>query len=227
MTTPPTRRPLLPLPVALAGFAFGACLLASATVSAQTAPWAKPPPTPTVAGAGFGLRLDHLVFPNAGVEQTRGYVGVVLRPIEHLAFDVGIGFGGGRWRRPWAVDSFATFDATLDARLYLNPRSPLQLFALGGVGLGFASASTSLTPSVTPGDCPGDAMMFYDLSGGVGAELRLGRHGSLLVTARLVRRSRFAGELTFATESVNPPLVARDEALGASFGIALVGYFSR
>jgi len=94
-------------------------------------------------------------------------------------------------------------------------------------GGGFASASTSLTPSVAPGDCPGDAMIFYDLSGGLGAELRLGRQASLLATARLVRRARAAGELTFATESVNPPLTARDEALGASFGLALVGYFSR
>ncbi len=224
METPPTPRPRL----ATLGLAtLAAVLLASATALAQPAPWTKPSPTPSSAGGGFGLRLDHAIFPGAAVEQTRGYVGVVLRPIDHLAFDVGIGFGGGRWRRPWGVDDFATFDAALDARLYLNPRSPLQLFVLGGVGLGFASASTSLTPSVAPGDCPGDAMIFYDLSGGLGAELRLGRQASLLATARLVRRARAAGELTFATESVNPPLTARDEALGASFGLALVGYFSR
>jgi hypothetical protein len=224
METPPTPRPRL---ASLGLATLAAVLLASTTALAQPAPWTKPSPTPSPAGGGFGLRLDHALFPGAAVEQTRGYVGVVLRPIDHLAFDVGIGFGGGRWRRPWGIDDFATFDATLDARLYLNPRSPLQLFVLGGVGLGFASASTSLTPSVAPGDCPGDAMIFYDLSGGLGAELRLGRQASLLATARLVRRARAAGELTFATESVNPPLTARDEALGASFGLALVGYFSR
>jgi hypothetical protein len=106
-------------------------------------------------------------------------------------------------------------------------RSPLQVFALGGVGIGFASASTSLAPSVSPDDCPSDAMMFYDLSGGLGAELRLGPNGSLLATARVVRRSSLAGELTFLTDSVNPPLTAREESLGASVGIALVGYFSR
>jgi hypothetical protein len=222
----PPPRSLRHAPGLAAGLAFAACLLGDATAFAQTAPWTKPTPTPSVTGGGFGLRLDHMVFPTAGVWQTRGYVGVTLRPLEHLAFDAGIGFGGGRWRRLWGVDNFATFDATLDARLYLNPRSRLQLFALGGVGLGFASASSSLTPSVAPGDCPGDAMMFYDLSGGIGAELRLGRQVSLLATARVVRRTRFAGELTFATESVNPPLVARDEALGASFGLALVGYLS-
>lgn len=226
MSHPPALRSR-PARILATHLAFAACLLTGATVSAQAAPWTKPAPPPLVTGGGFGLRLDHTLYPAAGVAQTRGHVGVVLRPLEHLAFDVGIGFGGGRWRRPWGVDDFAAFDASLDVRLYLNPRSPLQVFALGGVGLGFASAATSLTPRVSPEDCPGDAMMFYDLSGGLGAELRLGRHGSLLATARVTRRSRFAGELTFATETVNPPLSDRGEALGASFGLALVGYFGR
>jgi hypothetical protein len=175
----------------------------------------------------LSVRVDHTAFLSAGVQQTRGTVGMVLRPVSRVAVDVGIGFGGGRWRRAWGIDDFLTMDAAVDVRAYLNLRSPVQFFVLGGVSLGPATGTTSRTPPAPGEECPGDSAFFYDLSAGAGTEFVLGRSASLVATARVLRRGHLGGDLEFLTSSVNPPREVRDAMVGASLGLALAGYFSR
>ncbi len=227
LPTPSTARPSSIATVRLvaaAALALGLCAHASAA-SAQTATKTLEP-LAWHPGVGMSLRLDHTAFVNTGVQQTRGGFGVFFRPVRRLAVDVDVQFGGGRWRRPWGVDNFVTMAAALDVRAYLTVRSPVQLFAVGGIGLGAATGSTSATPPAAGEECPGDAAFFYDLSAGVGAEFVLGRSASLLATARVLRRGHLGGELEFLASRVNPPLEAQDHMLGASFGLTLVGYFS-
>ncbi len=191
------------------------------------APWspsAKPPLRGSRTGAGGFLRVDQLMLPRGEVHRTRGEMGLVLRPLDRLAFDIGLGMGGGSMRRPDSPDSFVDFGTTLDARFFLNPFHTVQVFVLGGVGLGALSASLRTRAPLPGEDCPSDAMFFFDVSAGLGAEVALGRSASLVLSGRVVRRARFLGDLTFTASRVNPPFEAADHLVGASVGLSLVGY---
>jgi len=52
----------------------------------------------------------------------------------------------------------------------------------------------------------------------------LGRSASLVLSGRVVRRERLAGDLTFTATRVNPPFESADHLVGASVGLSLVGY---
>ncbi len=205
-------------------------LLAPVVASAQPrppqAPWrTKLPGAPgSREGAGLLLRVDHLRLPSVDAWQMRGDVGLVLRPLDRLAFDVGIGMGGGRMLRLDGPDTFVDLGASLDTRVFLTPYSAVQLYLLGGVALGAMNASLR-SRALAPGEeCPGDALFYLDLSAGVGAEVALSPSVSLLASGRVVRRGRLGGDLVFATEGVNPAREASDAAVGFSVGLSFVAY---
>lgn len=188
----------------------------------------RPPSEPSLrdsrVGAGMFLRVDQLMLPRGAVHRTRGEVGLVFRPIARLAIDVGLGMGGGEMRRLDGRDIIVDFGTTLDARFFLTPYRTVQVFLLGGVGLGALNGSLR-TRAPRPGeDCPADGMFFFDVSAGLGAEVALGRSASLVLSGRVVRREHLLGDLTFTASRVNPPLESADHLVGASVGLSLVGY---
>jgi len=190
-------------------------------------------PEPTTAGAGFYLRSDYL----AGVGSTRGSLqrGRVdlglrfLNRTRHLGIDVGLGIGGGRQRRLLDPgDRIVDFGLSLDVRAYLNPGAPLQVFGLGGVALGILGGSEHDPEDLehpTAEECPSDAMLYADVSGGVGLEFRLSRNAALSGSFRVVRRTHLAGDLVFVEGGENPPGQISDHLLGVAIGLDLVGYF--
>jgi hypothetical protein len=117
---------------------------------------------------------------------------------------------------------------SLDVRGYLNPGSRLQVFGLGGVGLGMLAGSEhdpEAAASLSDEECPSDAMVYADVSGGAGLELRLSRIAALSGTFRVLRRTRLIGDLGFVERGNNPPGQIGDHLLGVAIGIDLVGYF--
>ena len=175
-------------------------------------------------GVGLLLRVDQLALPRGDLWRTRGDVGMVFRPLDRLAVDVGLGAGGGGMLRLDGPDTFLEMGLSVDARVFLTPYSPVQVFLLGGVGFGGMSA-TLRTRTPRPGeDCPRDEMFFADLSAGIGAEIALSRSVSLVASGRVVLRERLSGDLVLAVRQVNPPLVASEHLVGASFGLTLVVY---
>jgi len=198
--------------------------LAQAQTSNVAAPWQKSSLRGSRTGGGLFLRGDHLMLPRGEVHRTRADIGVVIRPLDRLAFDLGMGIGGGRMRRLDGPDTVVDFGANLDARFFLTPYHTVQVFVLGGVGLG-ALNGTLRTRVAAPGeDCPGDGMFYFDVSAGLGAEVALGRTMSLILSGRIVRREGFLGDLTFVASRVNPPFEATNQLVGASVGLSIVGY---
>lgn len=196
----------------------------SMDVPAPGRPRSEPSLRSSRTGAGVFLRVDQLMLPRGAVQRTRGEVGIVLRPLDRLAIDIGLGMGGGEMRRFDGPDTFVDFGTTLDARFFLTPYHTVQVFLLGGVGLGALNASLRSRAPLPGDDCPSDGMFFFDVSAGLGAEVALGRSASLVLSGRIVRRERLLGDLTFTASRVNPPLEAADHLVGASVGLSLVGY---
>ena len=201
-----------------------ATLGVGAPAAAQDRPTRDKPATPTSVGAGMLLRTQGLLLPRVDAMGLRVDVGLVLRPLPRLAFDVGLGLGGGTLRRPRGPDGFVEMGVFLDARLFANPGDALQVFGVVGAGFGGMNASLQSRAPAPGEECPGDAMLFADLSVGAGVEWALGRQVSLTAWARATHRARLGGDLTFTESRVNPPLVAADGAWGASAGLNLLVY---
>ena len=179
--------------------------------------------TPSRVGAGFFTRNEVLSAPEAAFHRFRLDFGMRIRPLEHLAIDIGIGFGGGRMRRPSGQDRVTEIGLAVDVLGYLNPRSTAQFFVLGGVGLG-AAGSSEQVGSVDP-ECPSDSMFFADVSIGAGLEVALNDTVSLVGATRLVRRTAFAGELELLSDSTNPPDQPLRNVLAVAAELRLVLHF--
>lgn len=179
--------------------------------------------TPSRVGGGFFTRNEVLSAPAAAYHRFRFDFGMRIRPLEHLAIDIGIGVGGGRMRRPSGQDRVTEIGLAVDVLGYLNPRSTAQFFVLGGVGLGSAGSSEQVG-EVDP-ECPSDAMFFADVSIGAGLEVALNDTVSLIGATRLVRRTAFAGELELLSDSTNPPDQPLRHVLAVAAELRLILYF--
>lgn len=191
---------------------------------------AQPAPTST-GGGGFFVRSDYL----AGVGSTRGSLhrgrfdmGMrFFNRTQHLKIDIGVGIGGGVQRRLLDPrDRVVDFGVSLDVRGYLNPGQRVQIYGLGGLAFGVLGGSEHDPEELAlDEECPSDSMIFADVSGGVGAELRLSDNAGLSATFRVLRRTHLAGDLVFTEGGENPPGGVTDHLLGVSIGLDLTAYF--
>ncbi len=163
----------------------------------------RPPPPPVVAvqverrptvrrelvppsQVGLHLNIAGLMTENVGMGGVQA--AFRLRPLRHLAFDIGAGIlggestnyqtgGGGRWEVP----------VTLNVLFFFNPQHRFQVYALVGAGISVAEQENAAAF--------GRSRSFEYAGGeaGLGFELRLGRHFALNLDARGFLRSYVGG----------------------------------
>lgn len=130
-------------------------------------------------GVGLGDQRD-----GAAANASMGGFGASLRyrPVPSFAFDVGVDLLGGT---DWNGFERTETPFSVNGLLYLNPRSRMQFYFLGGVNWSQANVrSESPDPRLSPnakGDGYSAEYTYFGAQGGMGLELRLSRRFSLNV----------------------------------------------
>lgn len=150
-------------------------------------PPAPAPPPPKWHGNtkwGLNLRVEGMTFGHnnaAAQDSGMGGIGASLRyrPIPHFAFDVGIDLLGGT-----DYNGFQRTETplTVSGMIFLNPRSPVQLYLLGGMNFSHAEVRSDFASPLL--ELKGDGTSGADYSyfggqAGAGLEFRLSRHVAL------------------------------------------------
>lgn len=150
-------------------------------------PPAPAPPKPKWHGNtkwGLNLRVEGMTFgknEKAAEDSGMGGLGVSLRyrPIPHFAFDVGIDVIGGT-----DFNGFQRTETplTLSGMIFLNPRSPVQLYLLGGMHFSRAKVTSDFSSPLLSAKEDGTFQAEYSYFGGqagAGLEFRVSRHVAL------------------------------------------------
>ncbi|MEP7120043.1 MAG: hypothetical protein ABJE95_03995 [Byssovorax sp.] len=150
-------------------------------------PPAPPPPPPRWhrdTKWGLNLRVEGMTFGHnekAAQDSGMGGLGLSLRyrPIPHFAFDVGIDVLGGT-----DFNGFKRTETpfTVSGMIFLNPRSPVQLYLLGGMHFSHAKVTSDFASpllSATGDGNFGAEYTYFGGQGGGGLEFRVGRHVAL------------------------------------------------
>jgi hypothetical protein len=150
-------------------------------------PAAPPPPPPRWHGDtkwGLNLRVEGMTFGHnerAAQDSGMGGLGLSLRyrPIPHFAFDVGVDVLGGT-----DFNGFKRTETplTVSGMIYLNPRSPVQLYILGGMNFSHADVTSDISSPLLSQKADGSFGASYSYFGGQaggGLELRASRHVAL------------------------------------------------
>lgn len=153
-------------------------------------PPAPAPPPPKFHSAstkwGLNLRVEGMTFGHnekAAQDSGMGGLGVSLRyrPIPHFAFDVGVDVLGGT-----DYNGFQRTETplTLSGMIFLNPRSPVQLYLLGGINFSRAKVTSEFSSPLLSEKGDGTFQAEYSYFGGqagAGLEFRVSRHVALNV----------------------------------------------
>ena len=150
-------------------------------------PPAPPPPPPRWHGDtkwGLNLRVEGMTFghnPQAAQDSGMGGLGLSLRyrPIPHFAFDVGIDMLGGT---DYNGFQRAETPFTVSGMIFLNPRSPVQLYLLGGMNFSHATVTSDVSSPLLAAKGDGTFQAEYSYFGGqagAGLEFRVSRHVAL------------------------------------------------
>ena len=150
-------------------------------------PPAPAPPPPRWHGDttwGLNLRVEGMTFGHnekAAQDSGMGGLGLSLRyrPIPHFAFDLGIDVLGGT-----DFNGFKRTETpiTLSGMIFLNPRSPVQLYLLGGMSFSHAKVTSDFASPLLSSQGDGTFGAEYSYFGGqagAGLEFRLARHVAL------------------------------------------------
>jgi hypothetical protein len=147
------------------------------------------PPPPTVQAPrlysrwGFNLRAEGAAMGD-GANRASGIGGVGLglrfRPVPAFGFDLGVDVIGGK-----DYNGFTRIETpvSLNAMIFVNPRSHVQFYLIGGAHLSHAqvrsdyAAPDKLSP--TPDGRYGADYNYFGGQGGAGLEFRLGRRVGL------------------------------------------------
>ncbi len=156
----------------------------------MTPPPPAPPPPPPVwhhdTKWGLNLRVEGMTFGHnekAAQDSGMGGLGLSLRyrPIPHFAFDVGVDMLGGT-----DYNGFQRTETpfTVSGMIFLNPRSPVQLYLLGGMNFSRAKVTSDFASPLLAAKEDGTFQAEYTYFGGqagAGLEFRLARHVALNV----------------------------------------------
>ena len=150
-------------------------------------PAAPPPPPPRWHGDtkwGLNLRVEGMTFGHnekAAQDSGMGGLGLSLRyrPIPHFAFDVGVDVLGGT-----DFNGFQRTETpiTVSGMIFLNPRSPVQLYLLGGMNFSHAKVMSDFSSPLLAEKGDGTFQAEYSYFGGqagAGLEFRVSRHVAL------------------------------------------------
>jgi opacity protein-like surface antigen len=145
------------------------------------------PPPPKWHGDtkwGLNLRVEGMTFGHnekAAQDSGMGGLGISLRyrPIPHFAFDLGVDVIGGT-----DYNGFQRTETpiTLSGMINLNPRSPVQLYLLGGMNYSHAKVTSDFASPLLAGQSDGTFQAEYTYfggQGGAGLEFRVSRHVAL------------------------------------------------
>lgn len=162
-------------------------------------PPAPAPPPPKWHGKptrwGLNLRVEGMTFGHndrAAKDSGMGGLGISLRyrPIPHFAFDVGGDFIGGT-----DFNGFRRTETplTLSGMIFLNPRSPVQVYLLGGMNISHAEVTSDFASPLLSAKGDGTFGAEYNYFGGQvggGLEFRVSRHFALNLDVVGFMRSR-------------------------------------
>lgn len=135
---------------------------------------------------GVNLRLEGVLMNREGRTEEAGMGGLGVsfryRPIPYFAFDAGLDFVGGT---DWAGNERQETALLLSAMVFFNPRNPIQVYALGGIG--FSGARVTLEEpdvrntdgSITPGYELKERYSYFGAHLGAGLEFRVSRKVAL------------------------------------------------
>jgi hypothetical protein len=167
----------------------------------------KPPKRRLRREWGFNLHLQGVIMgsddnregPPRHPDSGMGGLGFSFRyrPIPHFAFDAGVDFLGGR---DWHGNRRRETGLLLNAMIYFNPRSKVQVYTLGG--LGFSGASVERVH-----DTSSAVVEEYGYFGGqlgLGLEFRVGRKTALNLDVLGFLRGRTDEKARFDPEFVDP-----------------------
>jgi hypothetical protein len=153
------------------------------------APEPEPHPwdgTPAPRDADPRLGIQTYVAGVGGRDVNMGGFGSAfrIRPLPHFAVDLGIGFFGGQDYN--GMDRFEV-PFTADLLVFVNPRSRLQLYFVGGLGVSFGMVDGY---NVHLGTYDQREFRHVGAHTGVGLEWRIGRHFALNADFRAFIRQR-------------------------------------
>jgi hypothetical protein len=142
-----------------------------------------------------------------------------IRPMEHLAIDIGMGIYGGqdyqgadRWEMPIVADIIVFF----------NPGDRLQVYALAGGGMSFGQQG-----SYTRFDrdfIPSRDLAYAGGEAGLGVEWRIGRHFALNLDVRAFLREQVGGGVEF-TEIQDGVTRSTNTSTGVYGNLGMTFYF--
>lgn len=159
-------------------------------------PAARPPvrPQPKLYSKwGFNLRVQGAAMGD-GADAKAGIGGVGLslryRPVPAFGFDLGVDvLGGNDWNGFTRIET----PVSLNAMIFVNPRSRVQFYLMGGAHLSQAQvrsdSSHPLLDSLGDGTYGAD-YTYFGGQGGAGLEFRLGRRVGLSLDALAFIRKR-------------------------------------
>ena len=147
-----------------------------------------PPPPPAIRGPrlyskwGFNLRAEGAAMGDgADINAGLGGLGMSLRyrPVPAFGFDIGVDVIGGK-----DYNGFTRIETplSLNAMIFVNPRSRVQFYLMGGGHLSHAQVrSDSASPLLRPTEDGryGADYSYFGGQGGAGLEFRLGRRVGL------------------------------------------------
>jgi hypothetical protein len=157
-----------------------------------------PPPKRILPPTRWGLNLRVEGVAMARGRSTRGDAGMGgmgvsfrFRPVQAFAIDVGLDVLGGRDYNGFVRTELPL---SLNGILYVNPKSRVQFYLIGGLDLSFAEVrSDRPSPLLSSGYMGGDYRAEYSYfggHGGLGLEFRLSRHVALDLDGMAFVRSR-------------------------------------
>lgn len=193
---------------------------------------AQPPPPPVVQvqverrrvvryelvpefDIGVHIALAGLMTENVGMG---GFQGAFrLRPIRHLAIDIGAGIFGGESLN-YGADSGGRWEVPFTANLlfFFNPQHRFQVYALVGAGVSIAGQETRL----------GERELEYvGGEAGLGFEWRIGRHFALNLDARGFLRQHVGDGYEFVRRGEDGELEGTNLSGGFYGTVGMTFYF--